>query len=234
VHRALIVCSFLGFSVNASAAFITLDISSLVNSPLGGYFNGANYPAPGDIVIGGVPFTLYGSAGTTSVIGGLASVGTSQIYSLSGLNIGGAMTMYVIMNSAFGTCGSDVGSVSAGTSSSTASFTITEGTNLRDHYFGADSPYCQAAPGVFATANYPDSVRFDVFRFDISGATLGGTLPVADFEFQTFGQGLLGEPFVAAVTFENFDRAPVPEPSSLTMILVGVSAILFGARRRRF
>jgi hypothetical protein len=233
VPRVLVVCALLGFSVNAPAAFISLDISTLVNSPLTDYFNGGNYPGPGDIVIGGVPFTLYGSGGTASVIGGLASIGIPQIYSLSGLNIGGAISMYVIMNSAFGTCGTDVGSLSAGTSSGTASFTITEGTNLRDHYFGADSPYCQAAPDVFATANYSGSVRFDVFRFDISAVTLSGALPVTDFEFQTFGKELLGEPFVAAVTFADAGRAPVPEPSSLTMIVLGVGAIFFGARRRR-
>lgn len=214
MRLSLLMASFLTLSSTAQAGFVTLDLSSLVDSPLSGYTDGANYPVAGNLTIGGVPFVLAGNNSSASVMGGGAVVGTPTSYALTGLNIGDVVAMYAIINSAFGRCGETIGSLGA----NSASFNIVEGANARDHYFG-DMTFCQLAPDAVATANYGGTVRLDVFRFDLSAATLNGTLPVTSFLFETLGAAGGGEPFVAAVTFET---TVVPEPGSGWLLLVPV------------
>jgi len=224
-HRACVaqfaLFVLLVLSVPAGGAQITVDLSGIINSDLTTYSSGGNYPIPGPITIGGIGFQLTkGSNGHTWVAGGGASVGTPMSYSVTGLNLASVDTMYAIINSGFGVCGTSVGSIGASTLGSSASFGLVEGQNVRDHY---NDGYCNSATDAIATADYTGGIRFDVYRFDLSALTNKGTIPIAGLDFATLGKGGGGEPFLAAVTFTT--AAPpvgtIPEPSTWTLLVLG-------------
>lgn len=218
-------------STAAHAGFIKVDLSSIVNSDLTGYTNGFNYPGPGVTTINAVPFLLAATptdATHTGVVGGLASGGVPNSYTIPGLNIGNVTSMFVLINSAFGTCGTSVGSVGAATGSASVDFGLVEGVNVRDHFNGF---FCNVQTDAVATANYPGDVRFDVYSFNLSGLTNSGADPVTGFQFATFGAAGLGEPFVAAVTFVTKDAAVI-EPESFGLIGLGVLGLGLIRRRR--
>jgi hypothetical protein len=174
-----------------SANFLPLDLSGIVNSDLTWYTFGQNYPAPGSITIAGIPFELTdGGNGNTWVVGGLEW--PAATYSVDGLKIANATKMYVIINSAFGVCGVDVGSIGV----SGVEFTLTEGRNVRDHFIGG---FCNVQTEAIATQEYGDGVIFDVYEFDLS--EVRG--PISEFTFENFGKLIDGSPLVAAVTFET-------------------------------
>ncbi len=207
-------------SIQVQAAFIKVDISSIVNSDLHDYTSGLNYPAPGIVNIGGTPFELAdGGNGHAWVAGGLQAA--SSVYTLGGLNISNAVTMHALINSAWGTCGQDVGTLEASGGSST-SFTLTEGKNVRDHFQGG---FCNTVTDAVATANYPGGIRFDAYSFDVS--SISG--PLTSVKFTNFGQGVSnGSPFLAALTVEV---SSAPEPTTLALMSLGLAGI--GYRRHR-
>ena len=229
-----IVVSTLALALSTTAAhagFVTLDLSPIVNSDLFTYTNGTNYPGPGATTINATPFLLAPAATDpthTGVVGGVASIGVPAAYAITGLNIANVTSMYALINSAFGTCGTSVGSIGA-TSSGVASYALTEGVNVRDHVSGV---FCNVQTDAVATANYPGDVRFDVYQFDLSGITNSGVDLLTAFNFKTFGAAGLGEPFLAAVTFVTRDTN-VPAPESILMITAGLLGCSVRRRRNR-
>jgi hypothetical protein len=222
---AFVVCLSVAAPLRAD---VSVDLSSIVNSDLSTYTNGTNYPGPGPITIGGIDFNLaaFPNTSDTGVVGGGASIGVPQNYSITGLNISGVTAMYAIINSAFGTCGTTVGSIGATTSGSSSTTTLMEGQNVRDHFNGV---FCNTETDSVATAGYTGDIRFDVYKFDLTGLTGGGATPITGLDFSTFGAAGNGEPFLAAVTFST---ATVPEPAAWPLLALGGVALL-GLRRRR-
>jgi hypothetical protein len=190
--------------------FEALDLSGIVNSDLGGTALGTIFPTPGPTMFGDIPFTMTdGGNGNTWIVEGLrfAPDGISNppaVFSISGLNIDGAIAMYAQINSAFGICGSEVGSIGV-SGDSDVDFSLIEGKNIRD-WLGYS--FCSQQTDAIYTSNFdfPGSdeipagdARLDVYGFDLSG--LSG--PINEFRFQNFGEFfVLGAPFLSAVTFE--------------------------------
>ena len=170
-------------------------------------------------------YLTAGTNGHTWVVGGGASVGTPQSYSITGLNVANIASMYALINSAFGTCGRSVGTIGASAGASSTSFGLVEGANVRDH---SNGPFCNTTTDAVATANYGNGVRFDVYQFDLAGITGNGANPISGLHFNTFGVAGGGEPFLAAVTFKT---TSVPEPTTLALIGLGLLGV--GATRRR-
>lgn len=212
-------------SAMAQAGQVTIDLSGIVDSDLTAYTNGWAYPGPGITTIGGVTFDLArGANGATWVAGGLATGGGTVAYTVGGLDIGGVIGMYALINSAFGVCGSTVGAIGASSGGSSASFALVEGENVRDHFQGG---FCNTATDVLATADYGSGVRFDMYRFDLSALTAGGINPITAFSFLATGSD--GWPLLAAVTFETHN---VPEPGTMALMLLGVAGLALSRLRR--
>lgn len=188
-----------------------LDLSSIVNSDLGGTAFGSIFPPPGPTTFGGIPFTMTdGGNGNTSIVEGLqfgpnGPFNPASVFSIPGLNIEDATTMYAQINSAFGICGAAIGSIGLSGPSSGVDFDLVEGKNVRDWLEG---PFCNTQTDAVFTANYDfaggdgipsGDARLDVYGFDLSG--FSG--PINEFRFENFGLDFwLGAPFLSAVTFE--------------------------------
>jgi hypothetical protein len=218
------------FSVaTAQAGAISIDISSLVNSDLTAYSGGWNYPQHGGpLTVGGIPFTLaIGKNSDTAVIQSSIAGGVSQTYSLP-VNLFGVTSAYTLINSAFGTCGANVGELDFIGSSNTFTYTLTEGTNVRDHFHGG---FCGTVNNSVQTANFGGGVdRLDMQSIGLPAAFATDTLQRIDFK--SFGQGWNGSPFLAGLTVDpaSPDTSAVPEP---TLWPVGLIAIVLMSLARR-
>jgi hypothetical protein len=69
---------------------------------------GRHYPAPGPITIGGVSFTL---GNFDRGPGAIQAPANGQTFDITGFNFSDAGVAYTIINSAFGTSGSNIGSI---------------------------------------------------------------------------------------------------------------------------
>jgi hypothetical protein len=213
--------------------FEALDLSSIVNSDLGGTAFGTIFPAPGPTMFGDVPFSMTdGGNGNTWIIEGLRFASDQfsnppAVYSISGLNIDGAIAMYAQINSAFGVCGFQVGSIGV-SGISNLDFTLIEGKNIRD-WFGYD--FCSQQTDAIYTANFDfpggdgipaGDARLDVYAFDLSGL-LG---PIDEFRFENFGNFFFfGAPFLSAVTFEikGYDYELLDYPGTANTQVFGIN-----------
>ena len=208
---------------------VEIDLSSFVNSDLTTYTGGSNYPQHGGaITVDTIPFELatIGSGQDTAVI----QTNGIQDFSIP-VEASGVTTVDVLINSAFGSCGADVGEIDFVGSSETYSYTLTEGVNLRDHFNGK---FCNSAGDATATASFGGGAdRLDLESVQLPLSFSGQTLESIDFK--GFGNGQLGEPFLAAATIltpADPDPAPVPEPSQLLVACVAAAILLLRLLRR--
>ena len=205
---------------------VQIDLSSLVNSDLTTYTGGSNYPQHGGpITVDGTQFELatIGPQDDTAVL----QTGT-QGFSIP-VDTFGVTSVDLLVNSAYGSCGADVGEIYFVGSSGTYSYTLTEGVNVRDHFDGA---FCNSAGEITDTASFGGGAdRLDLDSIELPASFADQTLEWINFK--GFDQGELGEPFLAAatvVTPADSDPPPVPEPSDLLFACIAFGAILVKRR----
>jgi hypothetical protein len=224
--RAVTIVGIACLAVCARATTIDLNISSLVNSDLTTYTGGGNYPPNGGpLTVAGVPFTLatIGPSFDTAVIQTSTIPGVSQTYSIP-VGIFGVTSADTLINSAFGTCGTNVGELDFVGASSNFAYTLTEGTNVRDHFNGA---FCNTVTNVAGTASFGGGAdRLDMQQIALPASFATDTLQRIDFK--GFGQGRDGSPFLAAAAVVT--GSPVPEPATLTLTASALLALLFARR----
>lgn len=208
-----LLCGSFGALAHAGTVYSTLDLSSIVNSDVTWYTNGTAYPSPGILPVSGIPFLMTdGGNGNTWLAGGLSS--QAATYSITGLSLSGVTAMYFMVNSAWGNCGSTIGSLKVSTATSSSTVNIVEGTNSRDHYNGG---YCNSETQSVATWNSAwGSVRFDVYQLNLATLTSGGARPITAIQFTNLGYGAnYGSPLLAAVTFATaLDHFAVSAPAT--------------------
>jgi hypothetical protein len=228
--RSFIVLGFLGTGVLANAT--ELDLSSLVTADLNTYTNGYMYPVGGgSITVGGVGFLL---APISNVAGG-NDTGVVQLNGDPGdwlnsfpasvsipVSETGDKTVYTLINSSFGSAGTEIGTLTFIGSLNNYTYTLTEGSNVRDHY---DGFFTNTAPDVYGSTYFGDgSVRLDAQAISLPGNL--GTLESITFAAGTQYYGN-GEPFLAAVTTSV---SGVPEPSTWAMMAFGFAGLGLAGR----
>lgn len=177
---------------------IQLDLSSLVNLDLTGYTNGPYYPLHGGpLTVAGVPFTLA-TIGPSSHTAVFQSPGDPAWSHLIPVNATGVSTVYTLINSSYGACGTTVGELDfEGTTSKPFVYPLTEGINIRDH---GDGHFCNTVKNLAGTAGFGGgAVRLDMQRITLPASFATDTL--LSITFKTYGLGsAYGAPFLTAIT----------------------------------
>jgi hypothetical protein len=214
----------------ARADITEVGLSGLVNADLTTYSGGSNYPQHGgSLTVSGIPFDLA-TIGPQSDTGIVQTTG-AQDFSIP-VDVLGGMSVYVLINSAYGACGSDVGELDFVGSSQTYAYPLVEGGNIRDHFAGQ---FCNQAPAISGSASFGGGAdRLDLNSIQLPSSFATQTLESIDFK--SFGMGQLGQPFLAALTVESGRDlsarvpeqvpAPVPEPGDLRFLGTAMAAIV--------
>lgn len=224
----MLVGAVFASAVVTGACATEISLGSLVNSDLNSFSDGALYPQAGVspfLTVGGTQFTLSPIPPVTGTDTGviLEPLGDVNIP----INEIGVTQVDTLINSAFGACGTNVGSLVFNFTSGPVTETLTEGTNIRDHFFNT---FCNTAgSGINATATFGTGTQFNTVRLDEQVWTFApglGELTSIDF----IGDGASGEPFLAAL---DANGTPVATPEPLTLSLFGAGLVGAAAMRRR-
>src|SRR5665213_2452410 len=135
-YTSLIAISALVTASALEAQFTQVDISAQANADIQNYSFGNNYQLGGTTLnVAGVPFGLAELGGSSTTTGVVQSPepGTFD-YTFSVPTGTQATTLYSLANTAFGALGVNEGSiVVTGTGGETATLSLIEGFNIRDH-----------------------------------------------------------------------------------------------------
>jgi hypothetical protein len=166
-----------GVSSNAA----TIDLSGLVNSDLTTYSGGSDYPQNGgSLTVNGIGFQLatLPANNHTAVIQGSTNFEDTQTYVIP-VNQLGVTTVYTLINSAFGSLNTDIGSLTfVGLLGETYTYTLTEGVNVRDHF---NDGFVNSASNLSGTANFGPLDRLDMQSIVLPIAFATDTLTEIDF-----------------------------------------------------
>ena len=203
IHPA---ASSIGLALNAANPApidVNVNISPLVNSDLTTYTGGGSYPQHGGtLMVAGIPLMLatMGANSHTAVIQSSLTFGLAQAFSIP-VGLFGVTSAYTLINSAGGTCGAAIGELDFIGLSNSFTYTLREGTNVRDHFSGA---FCNTVSTIAGTASF-GADRLDMQQINLPEGFATDTLQRIDFI--SFGQGFNnGAPFLGAVTLIQ----PVP------------------------
>jgi hypothetical protein len=214
----------------AQADFIPVPIDSLTNGDLRTYTNGTNYPiAPTILNVGGVDFSLVPFGMAPNSLGLIQTPVGPSLFTIS-TNIFGPNTVYTLINSAFGEFGAVNGRLEfVGTGGAFASFDLTQGFNIRDHFNGFFNNI--VTDPTIVTANFGGDVRLDRQTFVLPASFSTQTLTEIRLVGTNSGNPGEGEAFLAAATVQT-PASAVPEPSSLTLLAIGGLGVVGWIRRR--
>ena len=205
----------------AHAATYTTTTLPTLNDDIRTWTGGSAYTSlfPSSQVFSGVPFSLQLSE-RKNVFNGVGSTTIS-------VGVFGVTDVYTLINTAWGSAGKTVGSITFIGSSSTYAVDLIEGYNVRDHYYGN---YVNSTTASYVTqsvfgSNAARTAHLDMQDFVLPTSFQSQTL--TSIVFSSTG-GSSGSPFLAGLTV-----AAVPEPESYAMLLAGLGVLGAIARRRR-
>jgi len=234
----LLLSAFLASS--AKAQFTEIDTSSNCNDTLQNGSFGSNFQLGGtQLIVAGVPFglaELNNNPATTGTValGPTGSVGVAS-FTFSVPAGTHASALYCLANTAWGEAGVNEGSITVtGNGGETATLTLTEGFNIRDEN---NASWCNTLTDPTVVPTYfqngaPTTNGYIQSRLDrqklILPATFSGDT-IASITFQGNAQANPnGTAFLAGLTLSN-----VPEPTSLSLLVLGAVGLLGVLRLRR-
>lgn len=177
----------------------------------------------------GVPFQFQSDINNNTIFfGGTLANPAADTLDIP-VNQYGVGTVYTLINTAYGSLGADVGSITFnGTGGLTYTVELVEGVNVRDHFYGgfvntiSDPSATEAVFGV----STPGNAHFDMQTFTLPSQFSTATL--TDIEFFSVTDESGGKPFLAAATV-----LAVPEPATYGMLFGLGAATLAGVRLQR-
>lgn len=211
-------------SITAQAdTFTTLTLPTL-NADIRTWTDGSVYNPlfPSNQTFNGVPFALAVDGSSNTVYYSGSNPAALDIP----VGVYGVGKAYSLINSAFGSFGTNVGSMEFfGSGGAYYKVDLVEGTNVRDHY---DGVYNNAIDGVTAIPAFnpgPGHSRLDqqIYTLPVSFATQ----TLTKITFTGLDMGSSGIPFIAAATV-----AAVPEPGTWALMVAGVGVVALLRRRR--
>ncbi|MDD2800855.1 MAG: hypothetical protein PHE96_05295, partial [Methylococcales bacterium] len=202
------------------------DITTWSNGGVyAGKFNGTQ-------TLGGVPFELQTDADGDNVFWGTNLdisnfSGSSSLTLTLPTNLYGATTVYTLINSAWGTDGRNVGSITFNAGNGdTYTEQLVEGVNVRDHYTGSfvNTLSSSAVTLNVIGSNTPNSAHLDMQAFALPASFAGETL--TSIVFTSTGSSSTGLPFLAGVTVQaaSLGGGTAVMPSSFNCVEVGSPA----------
>ncbi len=210
IKTASLVLSTLLFSTSSQAASFTAVPLPTLNSDLHVWTSGAIYDPifPGTQSFSGVPFTLQSDEAGRDVFVGKGALELD-------VNLYGVDAVYTLINSANGTQGENVGSISfIGSTGETYSVDLIEGINVRDHYYGryvntVSANYVTTA--VFGT-NTAGTSHLDMQKFVLPDSFRTQTLN--KIIFNSLGDINKGNAFLAGLTAHQYTMTDYIDISS--------------------
>ncbi len=192
----------------AVGRFFPVPIATgLLNQNITTWTGGGTY-APymsGSQTFAGVPFTMQTSATGMDVIWGTSTSvfqasGSYTNTAILNTNLYGAIKVHTLINSAWGTAGRNVGSITFNaTNGDSYTVNLVEGVNVRDHYQGGFVNTTSASyvrPNVIGVAGSGAHLDMQAFTLPISFATE----VLSSIVFTSTGSNATGLPFLAGAT----------------------------------
>ena len=201
-----------------AATFTTLTLPSL-NVDIRAFTDGATYNPlfPGTQTWNGVPFLLaVDASGNTAFENGVLDIA---------VGVFGVTQAYTIINSRFGTLGSNNGTIEFIGSSSSFTVDLIQGSNIRDHFDGVFNNTIDNVNAVPAFNVGPGRARLDEQIVNLPVAF--GSEMLNTIRFTGLDLGVDGVPFIAAATV-----AVVPEPKTYALMVAGLGVLGFCMQRR--
>ena len=239
----LVVAAFALNAPSAQAAYTTLALPTL-NADVRTFTDGSTYTPffPGNWTFNDVPFVLAEDAATGNTIWQVNQDGDALIIPV---DVFGVRSAYTLINSAFGILDALNGTVTFnGSGGLSYSVNLVQGINIRDHFVGF---YNNVIDGTTARTipdfpQGPDTAHLDQQIYILPDAFASATLEsivltgsVSSYVDIDTGETILNFPeglaFIAAATVST-ELPGVPEPSTYLLLLAGLGALGWSARRR--
>ena len=217
--------------VAGAATFTPVTLPSL-DTDIRTWSDGAAYNPlfPSSQVFAGVPFNFQADANGNTAFEGVGAGGPSLTIPV---NVFGAASVYTLINTAFGSAGSDVGSVTFnGSLGNSYTVQLIEGGNVRDHYWDGfvntttDPTTTEAVWGL----NSPGNAHLDMQDFILPSIFATETLDSIVFNSNLLGGD--GQPFIAGATVLSSVVPSAPD-GGITAGLLGLSVGVLTVFRRR-
>jgi hypothetical protein len=234
ITRFVLVLTGLFLTPSARAGFITVNLAPYTNARMQTFQpSSAEYPE-GAVTLGGVPFNIQTAGGNNVWLSDAVSGGYPHVLSVP-LNVFGVTNAFTLINSFYGAPGpaSYMAVEFVGTGGAFYHKDLIGNVDVRDHFNAAWTNTINGTTtvNVYSSGGGPGSEsRLDMQQYTLPSIFASQTLT----EFRLIGAGPgfpNGAPFIAGLTLQS--AAAVPEPASITSLVVGAVALAGYARRRR-